>query len=88
MPDDQDHEDGDGHQQPPDPLAHLRILTMEQLCGLTSYSKQHIYRMQRAGRFPKRRQIGPNRVGVPQTDYEKWFASLPLVEPTDDELDD
>lgn len=75
------------HRPTADPLIHLRILTMAQLCELTSYCKQHIYRMQRAGTFPQRRQIGPNRVGVPLVDYEKWFASRPVVDAPDDDLD-
>lgn len=78
-------DDGRGRGRNDDPLAHLRILTMDQLCELTSYSKQHIYRMMRAGTFPLRRQIGPNRVGVTQADYEAWFASRPVVEPPDDD---
>lgn len=81
-------DDGSGHRPKHDPLLHLRILTMEQLCELTTYTKQHIYRMQRAGTFPQRRQMGPNRVGVPLSEYEKWFASRPIVEPPDDDQSD
>ena len=89
MSDNRDDDEGDDHSPPnPDPFAHLRILTMDQVCELTSYSKQHIYRLQRAGQFPKRRQMGPNRVGVPQRDLEKWFASRPVVEAPDDDHSD
>lgn len=63
-----------------DPLAHLRVLTLKQICQLTSYTRQHIGRMERAGSFPKRRRMGGNRPVWLQTEYEHWFKGLPIVE--------
>ncbi len=64
-----------------DPFAHLRILTMRQVCALTHYTPQHIYRLERAGAWPRRVRIGPNRVGWRLADVERWFAERPVVEP-------
>lgn len=41
----------------------MRILSKRQLKELVLYSPQHIARLEKAGTFPKRVQIGPNRVG-------------------------
>ena len=64
-----------------DPLAHLRVLSMKQVCELTHYTPQHIYRLERAGKWPKRVRIGANRVGWRLADVEKWFAERPVVQP-------
>lgn len=62
-----------------DPLAHLRVLTMKQVTELTSYTPQHIYRLEREGSFPARIRLGANRVGWRLTDVEAWFASRPTA---------
>ncbi|RXV64803.1 transcriptional regulator [Roseovarius sp. A46] len=41
----------------------MRILSKRQLKELVLYSPQHISRLEKAGQFPKRVQLGPNRVG-------------------------
>lgn len=68
-----------------DPLRHLRFLTIAQVCELTGYSIQHIYRMMRAGTFPQRRRLGGNRVGVRLVDFEAWVASREIVETIQDD---
>jgi prophage regulatory protein len=68
-----------------DPLAHLRILTIKQVCELTTYTPQHIYRLERCGRFPRRVRIGLNRVGWRLADIEAWLASRETVMPKTDE---
>lgn len=62
-----------------DPFAHLRMLTMKQVCELTSYTPQHIYRLIRAGKFPQRVRIGDNRVGWRLADIEAWSAARPMA---------
>lgn len=62
-----------------DPFAHLRMLTMKQVCELTSYTPQHIYRLIRAGKFPQRVRIGENRVGWRLVDIEVWSAARPVA---------
>lgn len=66
-----------------DPLAHLRVLSMKQVVELTHYTPQHIYRLERAGKWPKRVRLGANRVGWRLADVERWFAERPVVEPPD-----
>ena len=41
----------------------MRLLSKRQLKELVLYSPQHIARLEKAGKFPKRIQLGPNRVG-------------------------
>lgn len=75
-------------QKPADPYAHMRYLKMKQVTELTGYTAQHIYRMERDGKFPARVRIGANRVGWPLKEVEAWFASRPVVvppSPRDDE---
>lgn len=71
-----------------DPLSHLRFLTMKQVCELTGYTSQHIYRLERQGKFPARFRIGANRVGYKLETIEKWFAQRPIVIPPDLHDDD
>ena len=42
------------------------------VCGIP-YSPQHIARLERAGRFPKRIQLGQNRVAWLLTEVEEWL---------------
>lgn len=53
-------------------LKGLRILTKKEVCALVPYTPQHIHRLEKAGRFPRRLQLGPNRVGWRLVDIEKW----------------
>ncbi len=62
-----------------DPLAHLRLLTIKEVCALTRYTPQHIYRLMRQAKFPQRIRIGENRVGWRLTEIEAWFAARPVV---------
>lgn len=68
----------------PDPLANVRVLTTEQVCKLTSFTRQHLNRLERAGLFPKRRRMGANRVVYLEKEYIDWFNQRPIVEPPDD----
>ena len=54
-------------------LKSLRIITKKELCALVPYTPQHIHRLEKAGRFPRRLQLGPNRVGWRLTDIEDWI---------------
>lgn len=67
-----------------DPLYHLRILTIREVCELTTYTPQHVYRLERQGRFPRRVRIGLNRVGWRLVEVEAWLASRPTVAPSTD----
>jgi prophage regulatory protein len=52
-----------------------RILTRRHLRELIPYTPQHIQRLEKAGKFPKRIQLGPNRVGWLATEIDAWVAA-------------
>lgn len=51
----------------------MRILSKRQLKELVLYSPQHISRLEKAGKFPKRVQLGPNRVGWVESEVLDWL---------------
>ena len=51
----------------------MRILSKRQLKELVLYSPQHIARLEKAGKFPKRIQLGPNRVGWVESEVLDWL---------------
>ncbi len=57
----------------------LRILTVKQVAELIGYCEQHIYRMERAGKFPRLRQVGENRVGFLYIEIKAWVLARQLV---------
>lgn len=38
-----------------------------------------LWRWEREGRFPKRRQVGPNRIGWLESEIAAWIESRPKV---------
>lgn len=51
----------------------MRILSKRQLKELVLYSPQHIARLEKAGQFPRRVQLGPNRVGWVEAEVLDWL---------------
>jgi len=51
----------------------MRILSKRQLKELVLYSPQHIARLEAAGRFPTRVQLGHNRVGWIEQEVLDWL---------------
>ena len=51
----------------------MRILSKRQLKEIVLYSPQHIARLEKAGSFPKRVQLGPNRVGWVEDEVLDWL---------------
>ena len=51
----------------------MRILSKRQVQELVLYSPQHIARLEKAGLFPKRVQLGPNRVGWVEQEILDWL---------------
>ncbi len=51
----------------------MRILSKRQVKELVLYSPQHIARLEKAGLFPKRIQLGPNRVGWVEAEILGWL---------------
>jgi prophage regulatory protein len=52
----------------------MRILSKKQLREAVLYSPQHIDRLEKAGKFPKRIQLGPNRVGWIESEVDEWLS--------------
>lgn len=55
----------------------LRILSMKDVCELTGYSRTHIYRLERVGRFPRRRKLGLAKIGFLRSEVQDWIDNLP-----------
>jgi len=51
----------------------MRILSKRQLKELVLYSPQHVARLEKLGQFPKRVQLGPNRVGWVEEEVLDWL---------------
>ncbi|MEL6607981.1 MAG: AlpA family phage regulatory protein [Pseudomonadota bacterium] len=51
----------------------MRILSKKELKEVVLYSPQHIARLEKAGLFPKRVQLGPNRVGWLYDEVIAWL---------------
>lgn len=66
--------------QPPSPPPHadLQFLSMKEVCALTGYSRTHIYRLERAGQFIRRRKMGLSKVGFLKVEFEVWVRSRPM----------
>ncbi len=53
----------------------MRILSKRQLKELVLYSPQHIARLEKAGKFPRRVILGPNRVGWVEEEVLDWLQA-------------
>ena len=51
----------------------MRILSKRQLKELVLYSPQHIARLEKAGQFPQRVNLGPYRVGWVEDEVLDWL---------------
>lgn len=58
---------------PDDPPRHLIIIPAKQLLKIVPYTRTHIGRLEKAGRFPKRVPLGLNRVGWVLVEVEAWI---------------
>ncbi len=51
----------------------MRIVSKRELKELVLYSPQHVARLEKAGQFPRRVQLGPNRVGWVESEVLDWL---------------
>ena len=51
----------------------MKKITKKQLMEIVPYSSQHIARLEKAGLFPKRVQLGPNGVGWILDEVLEWI---------------
>ena len=52
-----------------------RILRLPEVVNRCGISKRTIYRLEAAGRFPARRQLGPRAVGWVESEVRAWIAN-------------
>ena len=57
----------------------MRFLRIRHVMQLTGLSRMTIYRLELAGRFPKRRQLSKNSVAWLESDVEGWAESRPVA---------
>ncbi len=53
-----------------------RIITLKELCARVPYSAVQIWRLEKTGNFPRKVQLGPNRVGWVEDEVEEWLQTL------------
>ena len=51
----------------------MKFLSKKQVREKVLYSFAHIARLEAAGKFPKRVQLGPGRVGWVEEEIEEWM---------------
>ena len=51
------------------------LLSKKQVREIVLYSPAHIARLEKAGLFPKRVQLGPGRVGWVKAEVEAWVRT-------------
>lgn len=52
-----------------------RLITKAELRRMVPYTPQHILRLEKRGLFPRRVQVGPNRVAWLLSEIEEWVAA-------------
>jgi prophage regulatory protein len=53
----------------------MRILRQRQVCETVGYSPMHLWRLEKAGKFPRRLKLGPNSVGWVSTEIDAWIEA-------------
>ena len=51
-----------------------RLITRKQLRTIVPYTPQHILRLEKRGKFPRRIRVGENRVAWLLSEVERWIA--------------
>lgn len=53
----------------------VRLITRAELRSIVPYTPQHILRLEKRGLFPRRVQVGANRVAWLLSEVEEWVAA-------------
>ena len=64
----------------------MRLLRIKEVMQVTGLSRMTIYRMERVGNFPRRRQLGAHSVAWLEGDVNIWVESRPMGLPHGAEL--
>ena len=54
-------------------LEAYRLIDRKKLRDIVPYSASHIYRLEKAGKFPSRIPLGPGRVAYPEAEIKEWI---------------
>lgn len=54
----------------------MKLLTKKEVKQRVCYSFAHIDRIEKEGKFPKRVQLGPQRVAWLESEIDDWIAAL------------
>jgi prophage regulatory protein len=57
----------------------MKFLRIRQVMQLTGLSRMTIYRLELAGKFPKRRRLSENSVAWLESDIAAWADSRPIA---------
>jgi len=57
-----------------------RFIRLPELRQITGLSDTSIWRYEKAGRFPRRRAIGPNAVAWLESEIQDWVSDRPFIE--------
>lgn len=61
------------------PISGLKLLRARDVCMRTGLSRVTIWRLERRGEFPARRQLSANRVGWVEAEVERWIATRTIL---------
>lgn len=54
-----------------------RIIPWRELSGMVPFTRQHVLRLEKVGKFPKRLKVGNRRIGWLETEIETWINDCP-----------
>jgi len=57
----------------------MKLLRIREVIDATGLSRMTIYRLERNGQFPKRRQLGENSVAWLDEDLKQWMTTRPVI---------
>jgi prophage regulatory protein len=53
----------------------LRVISWRELSEVIPFTRQHVLRLEKAGKFPRRIRLGTRRVGWLYSEIESWIAT-------------
>lgn len=51
----------------------VRLVRLSEILRRVPYSEAHIWRLERSGKFPRRAQLGANRVAWVEAEIDEWL---------------
>ena len=59
----------------------MQILRKDEVAERVGYSAMHLWRLEKAGKFPRRVQLGPRRVGWVEAEVDAWIKARAAERP-------